>query len=963
MKIILCLSWVIIWVKGLPFPEDMYHTPDPAGFQDLLTGNGYEIRELQNKKIMKTALADLMPWECPEASEMQIHELPDLGRVAVNGRTYTQAHWQGGRYYATVADYDRACQCPLLYKVIWRPFWGKYKIFSPEQRGGHQEVETTQIRVVDENEYIVFKELDSEIAYHTSNIPTKVKEDARIYDLNIKRLTERVWGTRTARRRYMARKERERRRQEPMTMAVPATGRPLNSEERSEDRQTIDRNREDNLRLWNAAMAIGGPPIRGLGREVGPSRGRISTVITALRSTGNYVYAKILLDDIRMQLKMIDYMINVLYEKYQWVEWKVTLIDKNKISKRWRNEDREEPCQISEEENWGIKYMRGTEGHLRVCDYHQYSLTVNASEEGFTMILPIGKFEPANPSEDHRYELFERNETVTWTFLDAYMMYSYLLQVNFKHGQRRARSTKIWAIMNWENVYSRFHKTFLAPPHWKMHTTTIVKSRIDEMCSRDAYVKKIRRLSLEERPTRGAEEYMWLQVIHEQQPGQCENVYEQKDNCRKSQDYGYCRHATGPIEVATKRHKVIPDVYNNESIIAYGQPCFLHNNYTRQEKGRQKKFFLTLLFSAIMGGIVEATLKSALDAQMDKYNEILNKRLGALSEEMNRGLGNLAHRIDQVREQQIQMQHELSLLARYTSDLAGRESDFEHQQVALNKQLIEAMVRNSRGIMENRQLALHAGEATAQAAIMNYHLHRRMIALLEHLEPIPGLKNNTIYKNRIKKGLIATTSLYWFGKNLTEWLKYKNETQDIIRVEENIREEQQLLVEEQKLNNTVVATIANEWEIQKIENATLQTLEPWEFTIKWDPITIEFVDANWTGGAEKVLRSVLDFGGKVVDDVSGVVNNVVDKGADVIEHTEDTVSGFFSGPIKMIIIIVGTIIGIILVLLFGSCALRYYKTGKTPNTKKALQLATTIGNLNPVSVAGALASNNSTSTV
>jgi len=49
---------------------------------------------------------------------------------------------------------------------------------------------------------------------------------------------------------------------------------------------------------------------------------------------------------------------------------------------------------------------------------------------------------------------------------------------------------------------------------------------------------------------------------------------------------------------------------------------------------------------------------------------------------------------------------------------------------------------------------------------------------------------------------------------------------------------------------------------------------------------------NWTGGAGKVLRSVLKFGSHVVDDVAGVVNNVVDKGADVIEHTEDTVSGF-----------------------------------------------------------------------
>jgi len=644
MKLIISVLVLIMRVKGLPFPEDMYHTLDPAGFQDLLTGNGYEVRELNNKEKKITALADLMPWECPEAGEMQIHELPDLGRVAVRGRTYTQAHWQGGRYYATVADYDKACQCPILYKVTWRPFWGKYKIFSPEQRGGHVEVETTQINVADENEYIVFKESVSEIAFHESDIATKGKEDARIYDLQLRRLGERFWGNRVARNRHWRKKEREQAARPPpveVTLAVPLTGKPLNEQERNENNAEEERRRvrtkqqEDNLKLWNAAMAIGGPPVRGFGREVGPARsgsGYMSTVTTALRSTGNYIYAKIILADIKMQLKMIDYMINVLYEKYQWVEWKVTLIDKNEVSRRWRNEDREEPCQISEQENWGIKYTRGTGGTLRVCDYHQYSLTLNASEEGLTMILPIGKFEPADPSEDHRYELFERNQTVSWTFLDAYMMHLYLLKVEFKHGERRARPNKIWAIMNWENVNSRFHKTFLVPPHWKLHRTTIVKNRVEEMCSRDAYVEKIRMLSLEERPTRGSEEYMWLQRIHEQQPDQCEIVYKNRGNCRKSQDYGYCRHANGPVEVAIKRHRVIPDVYNNESRIAYGQPCFLHNNYTLSEKRKEKRFFLTLLFSAIMGGIVEASLKSALDAQMDKYNDILNKRLGALSD-------------------------------------------------------------------------------------------------------------------------------------------------------------------------------------------------------------------------------------------------------------------------------------------------------------------------------------------
>jgi len=319
MKILIVLVVMLTWVKGLPFPEDMYHTPDPAGFQDLLEGNGYEVRELNDKVTNKTALADLMLWECPEEGEMQTHELPDLGRVAVKGRTYTQAHWQGGRYYATVADYDRACQCPILYKVTWRPFWGKYKIFSPEQRGGHVEVETTQINVADEDEYIVFRESVSEIAFHESDKPTKIKEDSRIYHLQMKRLTERFWENRAARIRNAHRRRNRNRNRNERTEAndgIALTGQPINEAER--ERNAAERQQEKDTALWNAANAIGGPPVRGFGREVGPSRtgsGYISTVVTVLRSTGNYVYAKIKLVDIKMQLKMVDYMIQCIIRK------------------------------------------------------------------------------------------------------------------------------------------------------------------------------------------------------------------------------------------------------------------------------------------------------------------------------------------------------------------------------------------------------------------------------------------------------------------------------------------------------------------------------------------------------------------------------------------------------------------------------------------------------------------------
>jgi len=227
---------------------------------------------------------------------------------------------------------------------------------------------------------------------------------------------------------------------------------------------------------------------------------------------------------------------------------------------------------------------------------------------------------------------------------------------------------------------------------------------------------------------------------------------------------------------------------------------------------------------------------------------------------------------------------------------------------------------------------------------------------MAHLEPIKELKNNTVYRNTLHKGMIEAKELYWYGKNLSHFDERYENSKVLQEVELLVSNAPILRQELLEAEARAQQTLPMQFEVEKIINATLPPFELINFTFHWDPVTLDFNNLSWGNGAKEILGQVLGFGGKVVDDVAGVFNNVVDKGADVIEHTEDTVSGFFSGPIKMIIIIVGTIIGIILVLVFGSCAMRYYKTGKTPNTKKALQLATTIGNLTPVNVAGALAS-------
>lgn len=391
-------------------------------------------------------------------------------------------------------------------------------------------------------------------------------------------------------------------------------------------------------------------------------------------------------------------------------------------------------------------------------------------------------------------------------------------------------------------------------------------------------------------------------------------------------------------------------------MIAYGQPCFLHTNHTLNatRRTRNKRFLFALLFSAIV--------EASIGAKLEKYQALMNQRLGALANRMNDGFNRTEGQIDGIHRGQLQLQHEITVLARFTEELADRESTFETTQINIDRQLIEGEISLSRATIENRQLALAAGKATAQQAILDYHLHKRIIALLEHLPVINEIQNNTIYRNKLRKGIIECEELYWYGTNLSHFIAKYQDTEAIEQVEQIITNAPVLRNELAEAEANAQRTLAGREELEEIENATVPDFEMIHFTIHWDPVTLP-LNNSWAGGAGQVLSSVLDFGGKVVDDVSGVFNNVVDKGADVIEHTEDTVSGFFSGPIKLIIIIVGTIIGIILVMVFGSCAWRYYKTGNVPNTDKALELATRIGNLNPVTIAGAMASQGITSKI
>jgi len=920
MKLIIIVLILVVWTQGSPFPPNMYHTRNPRSMPRILEKNGYQVRSILNPQIIRKSLADLDPWGCDDDALKNIHELEDFGKVAVKGRTFTETYHHGGRYYPTAEAYDRACWCPIVYSALWHTHGGRHRIEINELREKkHVAVETTEISIRDRDHYIFFDKAVTKWVYET----VWDKINVTFFNLTEEGPNNPVILSRQGPFRGAFNKPVTR-----ITMAYLAL--------------------TTRIRGQKQTQRIRGPVAR---RIMGDN------LSSMFAPNGALLVRK---EDAITALKMVDYAINSMYEKYQWVEWEVLAQSEEGIPDSWRRINRSEPCQISEEQNWGIEYEPGTPRTKRVCDLQEYSLTVNVSREGFTWILPLGRFEPEDLKEDHRYLLRKINKTVDWTYRSPGLENWYIRAV-FRHGPSRELPTKIWAIMRSEATYNKFHKTMLTPVHWQHRYTVIVKQARELMCDRDVYYEHQRKAQLNERAWLPAERYRVLRVLQHLHPERCEQIYREEDQCNKKTKLAWCLEATGPLEVVLKRRMIIPDIHNNQSVLAYGQPCFMHNNYTLNatRRHRTKRFFLSLLFSAMFFGIEEA----AFSAKLDKYQALMNQKLGALTQKMNDGFNKIEGQLDGIHRGQLQLQHEVTVLAQFTTSLAHRESDFEREQLAIDRQLIEAQISLARATIENRQLALAAGKASAQAAIINYHLHKRIMQLMAHLEPIEGLKNNTVYRNTLHKGLIECEELYWYGKNLSHFDAQYEDTEALDEVEQVVSNAPILRQELQEAEIRAQQTLPFIVEVEGIENATLPNFEIINFTFHWDPVTLDFNNLSWGNGAREVLGQVLGFGGKVVDDVAGVFNNVVDKGTDVIEHTEDTVSGFFSGPIKIIIIIVGTIIGIILVLVFGSCALRYYKTGKTPDAKKALQLAATVGNLNPVSVEGTLASNKLTSAV
>ena len=690
---------MIIEIGNAQLPEDVYVTQDEELITDLLKRHSFEETMVNSTEEMRVTMENLMPYPCDLESEKH-HYLRDFGHIRAPVQTFTEVLTTQGRYYQSPEEYDENCACPPVYQVIWNPARGKHKILAAQLRRGFIPQETTQIRVEERQMYTIFYENNNQVIYRASNIMTVVgEEDPRLIHQRLTNFRQRfLYGMRHHRH----------------NSAV-------------EYKALAQHNWQSTIKRAVANYT--------------DSQGHIRV----------YRYLQVTDLDVMTQLKMIDHMITILYETYEWVEWKVTAINSNEVDPDWKRIERQEPCQIAMEESWGIKYTPGTRGTIRVCDFREYSYMLNASEYGFDIIMPIGNFEPANLSQDFRYDLKELNNVVQWKFVESAIGRDAMIKVEFTHGPVRERPTQIYSLVS-NNIHSRFHKNFLWSTWWKMGRTKLMLTEQDEMCERTEFTDFVRRLGENQRPTTPTDQYRTLRIMHERHPQNCQLVYANDARCKKPRGEGQCRYAVGRDMTSYLRSEVMVDPWKNRAAIPQGQICFDKIISMIQLLGED----IPSTALEVMGIKGEPELRYTMKQNLRTFSQILDDKGRNQASAMNSALALIAENLSKLRSQGLLGSHQENLRARYAAkravtrigiDGTNWEQKFEMTQGNINKTLVRM-----------RKLELEISDATedAKRKVVAYYLYQRIRLMLPHLEKITHLEKLNKYRIRLKKG-----DIYW----------------------------------------------------------------------------------------------------------------------------------------------------------------------------------------------------------
>jgi len=304
-------------------------------------------------------------------------------------------------------------------------------------------------------------------------------------------------------------------------------------------------------------------------------------------------------------------------------------------------------------------------------------------------------------------------------------------------------------------------------------------------------------------------------------------------------------------------------------------------------------------------------LMGTFQNQSRRFSDEINKRLEKIKKDFMEQINIVEDQISQINERELQLTRAINRLAEITAHIGRKQEDFQNLQFAIDKQLLEQQIADTRTVIENRKLALSINARDTQREIEEYNLRKLILNTLKSLKSIPNLRNETIYSNRIRRGILINTEIYriinQFQTNVSNWekqhpIKQINAEQQRKNLEKSFKRHRQNFDLTQYLED-----------LQDIVEMTLKPVEVYNFTCHFVPITVpELGTEDFSEGIGNVIQ---------------LGSDIVDKGADLITNVVNKRVGLVSEPIK-IIIIAASIVGGIILLFAGIMILRKILSGK-----------------------------------
>jgi len=201
----------------------------------------------------------------------------------------------------------------------------------------------------------------------------------------------------------------------------------------------------------------------------------------------------------------------------------------------------------------------------------------------------------------------------------------------------------------------------------------------------------------------------------------CFKYYFNTSHCEKRNELPHCKYATGPLFLSMKRLGIIPDLRDDAATIAYGDLCFLHGNHTMNATDTisrsNRDAGLFIVFLLIIGSLITITLAGIFHNQLKRFSYEVSEQLENLQKDFSKQLNTIEDQVREINEKELQLTQSLNRLAEITAHLAGKQEDFQNLQFAIDQQLLEQQISNSRMIIENRRLALSINTGDTQREI------------------------------------------------------------------------------------------------------------------------------------------------------------------------------------------------------------------------------------------------------